>query len=459
MCNKLQLRKNIIISLFITILPNLLFYISSEIAGLERVFFNIDYFLPILFLSFGRKYLYYISFVFVRLIDFLLIFGQIFPIIRISDLFYLLKFSLISSDAYKLYGFLFLVLLLLKIFTVKNIYRKEYNIVLLIIFNIVIVVHLLILSISHSDTNLGKLRKPKSGFASSLASDYFIYYNSRFIDMHNIEGNALNSNKVMGATSLIWRNKDKTDYNKILLIINESWGVPTDIDIQNDVLFSVSQSNFIENFEQNTIDFDGFTIAGELRELCQKAPVHFNLKNQEVGFEDCLPHYYKSLGYKTVAVHGALSFMYDRRYWYPRVGFEEILFRDTGLSLNDSFCYSFPGNCDKDIANVISNKFKENESLFLYWLTLNTHSNYDMRDLDTDMFDCDKYNIKSNSASCRNLKLQKQFFFNLSKVLDGNEFKGSKVIIVGDHEPPIISTEASVFMKGKVPVISFNIKE
>lgn len=450
--------RNIIISLLIIILPNLFFYISCMLAGLERVVINIDYFLPLFFLNFNRKILYYISFSVIVFTDFLLIFGQIFPIIRINDIFYLLKFSLISSDIYKLYGLLFIISSMTVISITRNIYRNKYKFSLLIVFNIIIIVYVATLSMDYSKNNSGKFWKPKSGFASFLFLDYYKYYNTTFMNTYHIEGEAFSTSKTVGGTSYIWKNENVEEYSKILVVVNESWGVPRNIAIQENVLAPILENKVIENVIQNKIDFTGFTIAGELRELCQKSPIHFNLKNQKSGFEDCLPNYYKSLGYKTVAVHGALSLMYDRRYWYPRVGFEEILFRDVGLNLDSSFCYSFPGNCDKDITKVISNKFKENKNLFLYWLTLNTHSNYDMRDLDKDIFNCKDYKVKDNSASCRNLKLQKQFFFNLSKMLDNKEFKGAKVVIVGDHEPPIISTENSIFMKSKVPVIVFEIK-
>lgn len=453
-----ELYKNVVISLIIVILPNFVFYTFSLVTGLERVAINIDYFLPLLLLSINKKKLYYTSFISITFIDFLLIFGQIFPIIRISDLLYLLKFSFLSSDIYKLYGSLFILISIIIMFTIKKIHKIEYKYNLLIIFNMIIIIHLVISSIDYFKNTPGKFWKPKSGFSSFLFLDYLTYYNTSFMSIYHMKGEAFTPNKRVGATSYIWKDRDVEKYSKILVIVNESWGVPRNTEIQKNVLSPILQNTAIENTIQSTIDFTGFTIAGELRELCQKAPIHFNLKNQKTGFENCLPHYYKNLGYKTVAVHGALSFMYDRRYWYPRVGFEEILFRDTGLNLTDSFCYSFPGNCDKDIINVISNKFKENESLFLYWLTLNTHSNYDLRDLDIDLFDCTEYKIEDNSASCRNIKLQRQFFFNVSNMLNNEEFKGTKVIIVGDHEPPIISTEKSIFAENKVPVIAFNIK-
>ena len=427
-------------------------------VGLERVFINIDYFLPIFFLSINKKFIYYITFVIMVFIDFLLMFGQIFPIIRINDFFYLLKFSLISCDIYKIYGFFIVVFSLIVISIIKVLYKKEHKSSLLVIFNIVIILYIVTLGMNYSKSTSGKFWKPKSGFSSFLFLDYLTYYNTNFINTYHVKGEAFSTNKKIGGTANIWKNKSIKDYNKILVIVNESWGVLKNEEAQSNILAPILQIKTIENTVQDTIDFTGFTIAGELRELCQKSPIHFNLKDQKTGFEDCLPHYYKNLGYKTVAVHGALSVMYDRQYWYPRVGFDEILFRDTGLNLNNSFCYSFPGNCDKDITTVVSSKFKENDNLFLYWLTLNTHSNYDMRDLERNIFNCEYYGIKESSASCRNLKLQKQFFFNLSQILVNEEFRGAKVVVVGDHEPPIISTESSAFVKNKVPVVTFDIK-
>ncbi len=281
------------------------------------------------------------------------------------------------------------------------------------------------------------------------------YISSSFIQTYTMTGDALQTTKINSSTIELFDYPNSHD--KVLLVVNESWGVTANAAVQNDVLSPILDSPVVSRSEQNTLPFIGATIAGELRELCAKAPIHFNLKNQLEGFEDCLPNRYKDLGYNTVAVHGAIGFMYDRQYWYPRTGFQEMLFRDQGLNIPESRCYSFPGNCDTDIAGRVVEKFATNDKLFLYWLTLNTHATYDTRDLETDLFDCRQYNIAADTADCRNLKLQKQFFYTLSQMIAGPAFSGTRVIVVGDHEPPFIEESSTVFISEQVPTFEFEV--
>ncbi len=366
-----------------------------------------------------------------------------------------MKFSLLTSNVYKTYGLIVFSFLIFYIYFGYKFYRKIDKKLILMSFNVFIFVYAIDINIFEEYS--GKFWKPKSSLVSSLTVDYYNYNNSGFIGNYHIFGKPFSELKVTGASSSIWKDKD-IRYDKVLLIVNESWGVPINDDIQKNILSPVIDNISVKKTIRKNIDFDGFTIAGELRELCQKSPLHFNLKNQETGFEDCIPHFYKEKGYKTIAIHGALGLMYDRKYWYPRVGFEEILFRDKGLNLKDSFCYSFPGNCDSDIAGVVLKKARENKKFFMYWLTLNTHSDYDIRDLKVDYMNCNEYNLDERSASCRNIKLQKQFFYNLSKIISDDAFKGTNVIIVGDHTPPIILKEKNIFIEKKVPVFSFVIE-
>ena len=298
--------------------------------------------------------------------------------------------------------------------------------------------------------------KVDRSIVGSQTINHIDYIKSGFIQTYTMEGDAFQKPKVNGSTADLLTYPES--HNKILLVVNEAWGVPTNAAIQNDVLSPILDNNDAHNFQQETLSFIGATIAGELRELCAKAPIHYNLKNQTEGFEDCLPNKYKNLGYNTVAVHGAIGFMYDRQYWYPRAGFQQMLFRDKGLNIPDSRCYSFPGNCDSDIAHRIVEQFDKNDKLFLYWLTLNTHAIYDKRDLRTDLFDCTKYNIESNTAVCRNLKLQKQYFHTLSQIISHPSLSGTRVIVVGDHEPPLIEEKETVFISGKVPIFEFEVK-
>lgn len=448
--------RTFIFSVLVIIISNITMYLVSRWTNTERLILNIDYFIPLLFLFFRSKLLFIVSFIVVSIFDFLIIFSQIFPFIHLSDLIYLLKFSFLSSSMYKLYGVIIVLLLCLQVFLIIKLFKKEGAKVFLIIFNICILFYAFY--VNFSERQGGKFWKPeKNQVVASQAINYLEYRNKGFIQTYNMQGNAFQNAKIKGATQELFIHPFVSD--KVLVIINESWGVPINAKVQQEVLASVLRNNNnISDIKQGILDFEGFTIGGELRELCQKTVSHFNLKNQKQGFENCLPHVYQKSGYKTISVHGALGLMYDRQYWYPRAGFEKMLFRDQGLDLPNSHCYSFPGNCDQDIEKRVEQQFKENEKIFLYWLTLNTHATYDRRDLNINIFDCKKYEIEDNTESCRNLKLQAQYFYTLSKLVKSPYLKGTKVIVVGDHQPPIISKETTVFKEAKVPIIEFYVK-
>lgn len=441
-------------SLLIILLPNIIMSLLAYWTNTERLLINIDYFIPLVFLAWRHKILFSITFIIILLLDFLVIFSQIFPFIRMSDLLYLLKFAFISSRSYQVYSVILVLLIVLQNYFLIKTYNKKYNKTLLIIFNILIFYYAF--SVNFSDSNGGKFWKPDKN--QLIASQLINNINARtqgFVKTYSMEGEAFQSVNVSGATDDFFNETNSRD--NVLLVVNESWGVPIDEKIQEDILSPLFTYSVIVDVERSELDFEGFTIAGELRELCHKAPLHFNLKNQFEGFENCLPNRYKELGYHTVAVHGALGLMYDRQYWYPRVGFQQILFRDQGLNMPESRCYSFPGNCDSDIADRVIEQFNNNDKLFLYWLTLNTHAIYDKRDLKIDLFDCDNHNIATDTAACRNLKLQKQFFYTLSKMITDPALSGTRVIVVGDHEPPILLGEEQIFVPSKIPAITFSI--
>lgn len=449
--------QNILVSMLIIFIPNFTMGLLAYWTNAERLLINIDYFIPLIFLALRNKTLFSMTFIVISLLDFLVIFSQIFPFIRINDLFYLIKFAFISSRSYQICGILLVLLIALQNYFLIKKYNKKYNKSLLVIFNIFIFYYAL--SVNFYGSSGGKFWKPdKNQLIASQLINNINYRTKGFVETYSMEGDVFQKVNISGATDGIFNETNINNRNNVLLIVNESWGVPIDDKIQQDILSPLLDGSVIVDIKRNKLDFEGFTIAGELRELCHKAPIHFNLKNQTDGFENCLPHHYKNLGYNTVAVHGALGLMYDRQYWYPRAGFQEMLFRDQGLNIPDSRCYSFPGNCDSDIAHRIIEQFDSNDKLFLYWLTLNTHAIYDTRDLKIDLFDCSKYNIEIKTATCRNLKLQKQFFHTLSEMIEHPSLSDTRVIVVGDHEPPIILDEEQVFIPRKVPVITFKIK-
>ncbi|GAF57648.1 hypothetical protein JCM18902_361 [Psychrobacter sp. JCM 18902] len=445
--------KIILGGLLIVLLPNIVMSLLAYLIDAKRLIINIDYFIPLLLLACRQRLLFVIAFIMISLADFLVLFTQLFPFIRLSDLVYLSRFAFISSSSYQLYGITLIVLIIAQIYLYLKIYKADYNKTLLVLFNIIIFYYAY--SVYFLDNSRRSFLTINTHIVGSQLISNMDYISSSFIQTYTMTGDALQTTKINSSTIELFDYPNSHD--KVLLVVNESWGVTANAAVQNDVLSPILDSPVVSRSEQNTLPFIGATIAGELRELCAKAPIHFNLKNQLEGFEDCLPNRYKDLGYNTVAVHGAIGFMYDRQYWYPRTGFQEMLFRDQGLNIPESRCYSFPGNCDTDIAGRVVEKFATNDKLFLYWLTLNTHATYDTRDLETDLFDCRQYNIAADTADCRNLKLQKQFFYTLSQMIAGPAFSGTRVIVVGDHEPPFIEESSTVFISEQVPTFEFEV--
>src|SRR5690606_11728043 len=223
--------------------------------------------------------------------------------------------------------------------------------------------------------------------------------------------------------------------HKLVLIVAESWGA-TRADIHNVVISPIlNLKDRFSTFETGTAAFSGATVEGELKELCRLATSEFGFSDTTSGFEHCLPNRLKELGYHSVGIHGASGVMYDRAAWYPKAGFDETIFFE---SRNWSRrCYSFPGACDFEIAPEVGKVLGSHDKTFVYWLTLNSHSLYDERDIVIDALDCESVGVPIDTQTCRNLKLHAQFFTVLADLVQAPDLAGSEVLVVGDHVPPI----------------------
>lgn len=434
--------KTISITLMLIILPNFFWGALAWYLDLDRTIINIDYF--VIFLIIRYRFLFIPCFFIINLFDFINLFSQVFAFIRFSDLLYLIKFIVVSSLFNLLYLVVFLIFFIIYLLIIfKN--KKNIN-YLYVLF----VLNLSLLVVFLANNNVIKNRYAESQI-------YSLYENRSkgFFENFHQEGNAFDENdKIGSAASKIL--KESNDYTNIILVLNESWGVVDD-DIQKDIISPLKLSKNGFDYSFTSMDSNGFTLDAEIRELCQKGINHFNMKNQMVGFENCLPHILNKKGYETISYHGSTGFMYDRKYWYPRVGFKEINFKENFLNKN-SRCYSFPGMCDVDLGRVIHNRLKGSEKKFIYWLTLNTHFRYDLRDMKYDLFDCKEFNVKINSLECNNLKLQKQFFHILSMIINTKDLKNTYIIVVGDHPPPMYGAGEKIFEINKVPVLQIKVR-
>lgn len=449
-----NLKSLLIVAGFI-FLPNLAFIAICYWLDVGRPYINIDYIFAMLLAVIGQRLLGGLLFIGLVFIDILAIGNQIFPLPRLTDVFYLLSVANLASEKF-IYLIILAAILIISIAWASIAFAYRVNKVLaLFIFNIVITFYAFhVYANDHISGRDRFYRVIDNAFVSSQITDFNDKRDVPFLWRVTDKGNPLKPSMYKGAID-DWHNADELKLigDKLLLIVNESWGIPKNEAIQEAIIKPLAQE---WHLERGDLDFVGATVSAELRELCRLSQNNLNLANAVTGFEQCLPNRLKAAGYTTAAIHGAVSLMYDRKDWYPRAGLDQLTFFETKAWPRR--CYSFPGACDLDLMQELPIFFAGSEKRFLYWLTLNSHSLYDKRDIAKDIFDCSAFKIEPSSESCRNLKLQAQFFDGLAEVLKRPEMRGIRVMIVGDHAPVIFSQAEKTenFTSAKVPWISFN---
>lgn len=439
-------------SLILLLGTNFIIYGLSTALSFQRPLFNIDYILIAGLIVLKYKKVANVLWVIVFICDLLLCIRQIFPFFRLEDIIYISRFIWISSIYYQLACLIFIVYAIFHCYIHTKI---EIN-------KIVYIAILIVTSLSFAISSIYSSLYPARQF-NYISSQVVEFVNFQFYSfqqsLRELQQPLTGFNHSPKATNNLRINLEKNTVSKkgVLLIVAESLGYPNDSIILDQLLDLLQQKVKLENLLITKSHYVAPTVHAELRELCKVQANNLNLKNLENGFENCLAHQFKLNGYETTAMHGALGLMYDRKYWYPRAGFDQLIFQETKKW--QTRCYSFPGICDEELSHEISKQFLRPKPQFFYWLTLNSHAIYDSRDIKIDRFNCTKFNIKPNSESCRNLKLQAQFFHNLAKVLNEPQMRGVDIVIVGDHTPAILdqSEKAKVFDSNNVLIINFTV--
>lgn len=161
----------------------------------------------------------------------------------------------------------------------------------------------------------------------------------------------------------------------VLFVLVESLGYLRDAE-QRKLLFHAFDDPALRArfaISRGTTSFYGPTAYGEMRELCGVRDSYTVVLDDHPPA--CLPAAYVARGYRTVSVHGFTSQFYERRSWYPKIGFIRSVFEETTNAHYGRRCGGpFVGLCDVDIADVISERLATtSQPMFVYWLTLNSH--------------------------------------------------------------------------------------
>lgn len=445
-------------SFYLLVLPNIFLFSVAAYLNLGRSPVNIDYLFAALFVYSRFPVIGYIAFAAFLLLDVLALVVQVFQFARFDHLVYLSSFLPEAPVAYQIATACTVLWLIFFMFYAVTL-RKNTNLTqALVLFNIALGVYAIGVYSAPADNTERIWRIDNAALVGSPTLHTVKHRTRLFHQYFYANGEAFSKYTPPSATQTNASMFGDGADDKLLLIVNESWGVTVNPDIAKQLLQPVVQLNeHVTEVDSGQLSFTGATVAGELRELCQLSPNHFNLKDVTAGFENCLPNKLKQSGYATSAFHAASGVMYDRIYWYSQAGFQHSnFFENFEWSRR---CYSYPGGCDFELINQVVDELSNPGKRFAYWLTLNSHAIYDERDLITDQFDCQRFAVDPSTQSCRNLKLQAQFFYVLAQQIAENKLQGVRVIVVSDHTPVITDKKEknTYFVDNSINWVSFKV--
>ncbi|MBV8631414.1 MAG: sulfatase-like hydrolase/transferase, partial [Silvibacterium sp.] len=164
----------------------------------------------------------------------------------------------------------------------------------------------------------------------------------------------------------------------VVLVLVEAWGLPRDTTLRRAVDQPFSDPVLLARYNilRGSMPFEGHTTSGEGRELCGTHLGWFVTQGTAAQLERCVPAQMRRAGYRTLAVHGFNGDFFDRKDFYPKLGFDEILFHDRLQAGGLPDCPGpFTGTCDDAIAAWIGEGLRNrgDKPVFVHWVTLNSH--------------------------------------------------------------------------------------
>jgi len=438
------------------LLPNLPFWLAMHFLKVDRPYIGLDYLASGVLFAYGWRKLAAVLLTFFLLADALSIQGAVYPVLHPADIFYLVSLLPYAPSIWQFAAVGTLLLLIVMVGASWHFARATDRFAALVLLGLAMLGYA---AQSRLDPHSSEFERNKSSvFGSQLA----YYANTRATLVLDSLFERVNPLYPTGFRDEIssWASKDDSDSRNLLLIVVESWGQMRGQRIQDAILQPLlAERDHFQWLETGQTPGNHATVEAELRYLCGLGARYLNLESVTEGFEHCMPWQLKARGYTTTAIHAADGGMHARKFWYPRAGFDKILFRDTAPW--KTHCHSFPGACDREImASTLPAAFAGKERQFVHWMTLNTHAPYDERDLWMDALNCAEYELPKHGDTCRLSKLHAQFFHQLAQVLAQPAMRGTEVFIVGDHSPPILDQDEFKrnFIDGVVPYVHLRVK-
>ncbi len=232
---------------------------------------------------------------------------------------------------------------------------------------------------------------------------------------------------------------DTLKSRNLVVIMVELLGVPKDSHDKAimDRIWDPARWSDRYDVRRGTTPYFGSTTNGELRELCAVWADH---TNYDFGNAHCLPQKFVDSGFETIAMHSFIGNFFDRKEWYPRIGFQRTIFARDLVALGAAPCSGvFPGACDTDVPKVIAAELKKGgKRKLIYWLTVNAHLPIgSSTDLKTDHCDIGEAAWQDRFPMlCRSYKVHQLVANAITRQIMDPGFPDADVLIVGDHMPP-----------------------
>ena len=199
------------------------------------------------------------------------------------------------------------------------------------------------------------------------------------------------------------------------------------------------------------------TTGATSRELCGRWATYGSyLAGSDV---DCLPARLAARGYATYAVHAYSGRMFDRFDWYPKIGFEHLLFEEQmrARGERDRCGMVFRSACDRASSGIVQELLSApgDQPRFIYWLTVDSHMPIEPTDR-KPRWDCATRDPFGNETICLIAQIWADVFEATARIATDPELPAqTTVLVVGDHPPGFVSrTVQRFFLPGIVPWVA-----
>jgi Sulfatase len=250
---------------------------------------------------------------------------------------------------------------------------------------------------------------------------------------------------IMGRVREISEGADRIRPNVVEVLV-ESWGLFSDADMATALAapYDNPQLRSVYDVRFGTAPFDGMTVPGEARELCETHVGFGILGLHGAEGRSCLPDEFARLGYDTAAVHGYTGNFFQREHWYRQLGFEQMWFQPELEGQDLPQCPgAFPGICDPSIAQWIGKRLLSGSSgkpQFVYWVTLNSHIPLPMHPgLPPDNLCSSVAVLRNSEALCSWFRIIHALHASVVQLALKEASRPTVFVLVGDHAPPFAS--------------------